>query len=147
MKIKLTKNKFALVDDQDFEWLNQWKWCVSNNNYAVRIQNKKAILMHRLIMNTPTEFDTDHINNDKLDNRRSNLRIVTRSQNMMNVGIRKNNKSGYKNIVWDRQLKHWRVKIMKDYQNIDQKLFKNLSEAILYRDEIVYKNHNDYARI
>jgi len=81
--IPLTRGYEAIVDDEDFEWLSQFKWCYSTG-YAVRKKNYKLLMMHREIMQTPLDMDTDHINRNRLDNRRSNLRIVTTSQNLMN---------------------------------------------------------------
>jgi len=117
-KIKLTKGKCAMVDDEDFEYLNQWKWNVSTSGYARRILYVKGlgaqgnVYMHRLINETPVELFTDHINQNKLDNRKSNLRVVTKSQNGMNRGKSKNNQSGVKGIYWDSWAKKWRAEIM-----------------------------------
>lgn len=91
-KIPLTKGKFAIVDDEDFEHLNQFKWyaskSVSGNFYAVRgavVDGKLCgFLLHRAILSPPTGFEIDHKNRDGLDNRKSNLRIATRQQNMCN---------------------------------------------------------------
>lgn len=92
--IELTKGKRAIVDNEDFDYLNQWKWCYVGSGYVMRRKylgggrgNEKAeyILMHRLIAGTPKDMDTDHINGDGLDNRRSNLRVCTTSQNMGNT--------------------------------------------------------------
>lgn len=85
--IKLTQNKTVKVDDSDYQWLNQYKWYFHVQGYAVRKSKGKAILMHRLIMNTPEGMDTDHINRDKLDNRRENLRVCTHAENMRNRNI------------------------------------------------------------
>lgn len=96
-QIPLTKGKFALVDDEDFEFLSQWKWHF-NNRYACRCiytyadgverkqKNRKQIriFMHREIMNPPSDKEIDHINRCGLDNRKSNLRICTREQNARN---------------------------------------------------------------
>ena len=74
-KIKLTQGKYAIVDDEDFAYLNQWRWYY-HNNYAVHTnKNKSRIYMHRFILNTPKKMFSDHINGNGLDNRRSNLRI------------------------------------------------------------------------
>lgn len=90
-EIKLTQGKVALVDDEDFEYLNQWKWYANKNNrcfYAVRgikKDNKWTLeAMHRIILNTPNNMVCDHINHDGLDNRRRNLRNCTKSENGMN---------------------------------------------------------------
>jgi len=87
--IQLTRNKQTKVDDEDFEYLNRWKWYCNNTGYAGRehymgSHKRKTILMHRLILQAQTGQEVDHINGDKLDNRKSNLRFVTRTQNLQN---------------------------------------------------------------
>ena len=110
-KIKLSRGKYTIVDDEDFEWLNRWKWSYNSLGYARMGQNYKTILMHRLIMNTPHGMETDHINGNGLDNRRSNLRICTRSQNKMNTCLSSKNTSGYKGVCWNKNSKKWRAEI------------------------------------
>jgi len=100
-KIKLTQNKYVLVDDKDFNYLNQFKWHAikgRNTFYAARNIYKngtrKYIRMHNLILGN----GVDHIDNNGLNNQRKNLRLVTPQQNNMNQIMRKNNKSGYKGV-------------------------------------------------
>lgn len=81
-KIPLTQGKFALVDDEDYERLSKFKWCVLSRGYAVRSDGGRCCYMHREIAGTPKGMDTDHINGDKLDNRRRNLRICSHQENM-----------------------------------------------------------------
>lgn len=112
-KIKLTQGKFAIVDDSDFEVLNQHGWNASKTGryfYATRDGGK--VYMHRQIMDTPPGADTDHINGDGLDNRRSNLRVCSRSENLRNTGIGKNNNSGYKGVSWAKDKRKWLAQIM-----------------------------------
>ena len=83
-QIKLTQGKYAIVDDEDFEWLNQWKWYANKDHktyYARRHEGKKIVKMHRLILNASIGTEVDHKNHDGLDNRRDNIRICTFSQN------------------------------------------------------------------
>ena len=89
--IKLTKNKRAFIDNEDFEAVSKFKWCLMTTKrikYAQRAitsSGKKIILlMHRIIMNPSQNMQIDHINGNGLDNRRSNLRICTRSENQRN---------------------------------------------------------------
>lgn len=136
-KIKLTQGKFAIVDDADFEWLNQWKWCF-NKGYAVRtiylekINRKwkiKKISMHRLIINTPDSMETDHIDNNKLNNQRQNLRIATSSQNKFNMPKSPNNTSGYKGVNWSKDHKKWRVAMQINKEFIHVGYFLNKNDA------------------
>ena len=86
-EIPLTQGKVALVDDEDYEWLNQWKWCLNSTGYAVRSgtdQGVSLVCMHRQIMGAQTGEQCDHVNHDKLDNRRSNLRVCLPRHNNYN---------------------------------------------------------------
>lgn len=90
-EIKLTQNQFAQVDDEDFEYLSQFKWYAmkkANTFYAVRADNTsgkhKTLWMHRVIMNTPSHLDIDHIDRNGLNNCRANLRNCTRGVNTQN---------------------------------------------------------------
>jgi hypothetical protein len=87
-EIALTQGKVALVDDADFEWLSAFKWCASQERpgafYAVGSVSGRVQRMHRVILSAPMGMDVDHVNGDGLDNRRSNIRLSTRSQNLAN---------------------------------------------------------------
>ena len=114
-KIKLSKGKFTLVDDSDFGWLNQWKWCCDSKGYASRSEKisetgrkkRKFISMAREIMKTPNGIFIDHKNHDKLDNRKINLRNCSASDNMRNRVVAKNCKSGYKGVWWNNKRQRW----------------------------------------
>lgn len=112
--LTLSSGKVAIVDDDDYEWLSKYKWSYSKRGYAVRevSSNGKStrIYMHRLINKTPRGYETDHISQDKLDNRKINLRTVTRSQNMHNLSPQKNNTSGYRGVSWHSQRGRWTVR-------------------------------------
>jgi hypothetical protein len=91
-EIPLTQGKVALVDDENYDYLNQWKWCAHgyrNRVCAVRTKNIKGkyitIIMARLILDAPEGKQVDHINLDALDNRRCNLRLCTNRQNHANI--------------------------------------------------------------
>ena len=114
--IPLTKGKFAIVDDDDYEALICFKWHCNAAGYSVRRitigPGKRAmVLMHRLIAGTPPGKETDHINMDKLDNRKCNLRICTPAENKWNLGKRKDNMSGYKGVGWHKGTKKFMARI------------------------------------
>jgi hypothetical protein len=137
-KIKLTQNKYALVDDEDYEYLNQWKWSIhkkKNTFYVIRnIPTKmkkvrKFALIHRLIMNPPDDKVIDHKDGDGLNNQKSNLRICTQSQNNGNSKIRKDNTSGIKGVSWHKAGKKWGASISKSKKRIFLGLFSNIDDA------------------
>lgn len=119
-KISLTQGYFALVDDEDYPKVSQFKWCahIIRNKYVyaetrTRVGQKyKTISMHRMIMNCPTDMQIDHIDHNTLNNQKSNLRICTDSQNQMNRNSHKNSSSKYKG-VWFSNIrrKKWRANI------------------------------------
>lgn len=133
MKIQLSKGQFTIIDNEDFDWLNQWKWHLSAKGYAVRKPGKSAIFMHRLINKTPSGFQTDHINRNKLDNRKTNLRTVTNQQNHFNMPLQKSNKTGNAGVCWDKQRKKWLAQIMFNNKSFHLGRFTNIKEAILAR--------------
>lgn len=110
-EIRLTQNKTALVDNEDYEWLNRWKWYARKHRrtyYASRtgrvsdgVKNGVQIQMHREILNTPVGMDSDHKDRDGLNNQRFNLRVCTNQQNQMNRRIQINKLSNYKGVTAD----------------------------------------------
>lgn len=134
-KIKLTQGKITVVDDEDFEWLSQYRWCYSHG-YALRATNAGArIYMHREVNKTPEGSETDHINRNKLDNRKVNLRSVTRSQNTVNHTAHKHNITGIKGVVWDRKLRKYRAQIGVDKKRVSLGYFDDIAEALKVRKE------------
>lgn len=148
-EIKLTQNKVALVDDEDYEYINQWKWYYSHG-YAIRhIQiNKKqhTITMPRIILNTPIEFDIDHINNNKLDNRKENLRSCIHYQNSANRNIQRNNKSGFRGVFWVKDRCKWLAYINHLGKHLHLGYFDNIMDAKTKRDEKAKEIFGEFAR-
>lgn len=118
--IPLTQGQYAIVDIEDFEWLNQWKWHAHKNNikyitrfYAIRSkrQGKKIqkIFMHRLIINPSHNLQIDHINGNTLNNQKSNLRIATNRQNQQNRHHPKTSK--YTGVSWKKDHRKWQAQI------------------------------------
>lgn len=92
----------ATVSADDYERLNAYSWHY-NRGYAYRTAyvdgRKTTVRMHREVLNAPSHMEVDHINGDKLDNRRGNLRLVTRAQNQQNQhGARADSGTGIRNV-------------------------------------------------
>lgn len=147
--ISLTQGLYAKVDDEDFDWLSHWKWLamVDKNRgvaYAarsVRTEEGKLrpLLMHRLILNVGEGEEVDHQNGNPLDNRRENLRVVSRADNLRNRRTFKNNKSGYKGVTYNPKSKKWKVIV-----NIGT--FDTAEEAALAYDSAIKQIFGDLAR-
>lgn len=155
-KIPLPQGKFALVDDEDFETLAQFRWGISNG-YATRRLKRKTLpcgkrvqcdqKMHRLIMGEPKGRQIDHINENKLDNRKENLRIATAGQNRCNITKKKNNTSGFKGVVWDKDRQKWISQIRSKSKNHSLGRFKTKEEAALAYDVAATKLHGEFAKL
>lgn len=112
--IPLTQGKFAIVDADDYEWLAKYKWNCQNNKggfYAFRSEGHKMIAMHREIIRAPEGLLVDHIDGNGLNNRKSNLRLCTHSQNTYNRRPNRNCSSRYKGISFHKMSKKWEVAI------------------------------------
>lgn len=132
----LTNGKSVKIDDEDFDYLNQWKWNDNGYGYAQstsRIEGKRQF-MHRLLNQTPTNYETDHINGDRLDNRKKNLRTVTRSLNQQNrTKLNKNNSSGVTGVWWDKRKARWTAEIWRNSKKVLLGRFELKEEAIKVR--------------
>jgi hypothetical protein len=112
-KIKLTNcDEYALVDDADYSLYGKLKWYKNSRGYVCRVERpggeKKYLKLHRLVNQTPSGLFTDHINHNKLDNRKVNLRSVTQWGNSQNNA---KNTSGCVGVSFDKKSGKWRAKI------------------------------------
>ncbi len=156
-EIPLTQGKVAIVDDEDYDFLMQWKWSLTSTGYARRNKwsktKQECILMHREIANTPKGMATDHINGNILDNRKVNLRICTDSQNHMNqkkVLLRKNGKnksSIYKGVGWHKWTCTWRAYITIKRKQIGLGHFECQVLAAKAYNEAAIKYHGEFAKL
>lgn len=142
--ISLTQSQFALVDDEDFEKLNQWKWFAHKNRYggyaAVRtchcplVKQQHLIWMPRQILSCPQDKDTDYKNHNILNNQRHNLRICTNGENQRNKNRYKNNMSGYKGVSCFTKSKKWAARIRFNRELIYLGRFDSALEAAFAYD-------------
>ena len=113
MKEILIKGNPCQIDDEDYPMVSTYVWRLDGNGYAESqmkgSKGEKSVLMHRLINETPKGFETDHINHNILDNRRSNLRTVTHAGNQQNSSVK--TKSGCRGIYTDKRDGLWRARI------------------------------------
>lgn len=150
MKIPLTQGKFAIVDAEDYDWLIQMKWYYKESRkgrgYAVKATADKT-RMHRLVNNTPEGMFTDHINGDKLDNRKANLRSCTVRQNSYNSTKRSDNRSGYRGVCWRANRQRWLAQIIADGKYKYIGTFKTLQEAAQAYNNAAVLLHGEFAKL
>lgn len=99
--VALTKGRFALVDEADFAEVSMHSWCLCggpNPGAQTGIGSVRKETMHRLILRPAKGLEVDHVNGDRLDNRRANLRLCTMNENHFNLGRRADNRSGFKGV-------------------------------------------------
>lgn len=157
-EIPLTQGKVALVDDADYDWLNQWKWCAYRDKkngvwYAERgtcidgIQ--KTFRMHREILGLKhgDPRQADHRNHNGLDNQGYNLRICTPQQNQRNQRIQKNKSSQFKGVSWDKQKKKWKAYCKIDNRQKTLGRFLIEEVAALCYDMTAIREYGEFAHL
>lgn len=155
--IELTNGGQALVDDEDYPVLSLWRWQLSKQGYAVRseyIKNvrtktkrgwrsiNRLIFMHRVVNKTPQGLYTDHINRNKLDNRKSNLRDCTYSQNLINRPLKKDGIQFRK----DRPKSPWRVYVSCNKKEIYIGCFPDYEDAKNIRIDVNEQLNGEFAK-
>lgn len=110
--VPVGRSHSAIVDDDDFELISQFKWRLTTKGYATRSSGGRTQQMHRFITNAPPGVQVDHINANPLDNRKENLRFVTNQQNAWAARRRVVAKSGYRGVYAFHN--RWRAAIMVD---------------------------------
>ena len=150
--ITLTQGYEAIVDAEDYEELNKFQWYWGTKGYAVRggggrYGKQKKIYMHRAINNTPNELYTDHINHNKLDNRKKNLRTVTPQQNSMNRLSHKNSTSKYKGVSWNKGKHKWQASIKINYKSKGLGSFIDEEEASRAYNKAAEELFGEYAKV
>lgn len=153
--IPLTQGKSAIVDDQDFEWLSQWKWCAhkdKNKWYAMRgVYTKGKVIsvqMHRLILAAPQGREVDHWDGDGLNNQRHNLRLATQHENQRNrKNPNSNNTSGYKGVSWHKKDEKWVAQIIADGKHLNLGRFNTPEDAARAYDKAARNYYKEFASL
>ena len=149
--IELTQGHIAIIDDDDFERVSQYKWCSHERRGTPaakrRRKDGKNETLHRFILGLEHGDGeiVDHINGNGLDNRKENLRLCTNQQNLRNVGVRKNNTSGFKGVSWSKGRGNWQVNISTGLKVKSLGRFKDKLDAVRAYNDAAIKYHGEYA--
>lgn len=143
----LTKGKFAIVDGDMFDYLSQWKWQY-HCGYARRGKREPGkhytVHMSHIVLGAKRGQQVDHINGDKLDNRKLNLRICSQAKNVLNTGKRSDNKSGFKGV--SKYKNKWRACIQYNHNWRHIGYFDDIKKAAKAYDLFAEKLHGEYAK-
>ena len=155
-EIELTQGKVALVDDEDYEWLSQWKWHVRQDNeafYAIRNYPSKTLLqMHNAIWEyhygpISEGYTVDHVDLRSLNNQKENFRLATPTQQNQNRKILSSNTSGFVGVAWHKATNKFQARITVDKKRIWLGLFDDPIEAARVRDRAVIEHYGDFAKL
>jgi hypothetical protein len=147
-RIELTRGKFALIDDDDYDEISKHKWHLYSNRYAarsIRVDGKNIfILMHRVIMDAPKHLEVDHINGNGLDNRKENMRLCTHLQNTWNR-TKKTGTHRYKGAVFHKRVGKWYAYIKISKKCVHLGVFLDEKDAARAYNNAAIENFGEFA--
>ena len=144
--IPVGHGRFATVDADDFERLSGLCWHVGAGGYVMTwLAGRRKEYMHRIVLNTPAGFATDHINRDQLDNRKANLRTCAQQQNTFNQRGSSSNASGFKGVSWKADICKWRARIMVNRREISLGAYATREQAAAAYDSAATQHFGEFA--
>lgn len=145
--INASPNFSFLVDIDDLSIVKNVHWYRTGRGHEYVEGGFPAQRLHRLIMGAPDNMVVDHINGITTDNRKSNLRICTISENVKNQCMGKRNKSGYKGVYFHSGRNKWHTQIRANGKRIHIGYFDNKEEAAKAYNEAAIKYHGEFAKL
>lgn len=151
--VPLTRGYEAVIDAADVSLVEGWNWCAlvrPKSVYAMRFSEgaeKKTILLHRVIAGTPEGMDTDHIDGNGLNNRRSNVRVATKGQNMHNQRLSSANTSGVKGVSWVKRRQKWQAQICANGKRVGLGYYDTIADAGQAYADASAKMHGEFGRL
>jgi hypothetical protein len=142
-----------LIDSEDLDKISHMTWFRGKRGYPVAATSRKLpggrrnVSVHRLLLSPPQGYDVDHISGDKLDNRKSNLRICSHQQNMFNQKMRSTNSSGYYGVSYMKNCGKYEAYIHFNGRKNYLGIFDTVSGAAAARDAAAKRLFGDYARL
>lgn len=136
-----------LFDMKDAELVSSRGWHLSKRGYIAGKENRRERPLHKLMIHVDSSYDIDHINGDKLDCRRSNLRVCSHQHNCFNQRKRTNNTSGYTGVSYAKNIGKYESYIHRDGHKHNLGYYDTAEEAALVRDEAAVRYFGEYCRL
>ena len=148
--VELTQGKIAIIDTKNVPLIKNYPWYAwfnknTNSWYAAHKTAKRFFWMHRLVLNATKGVFVDHVNHDSLDNRETNLRFCTQSQNHHNQRIRSNNSTGFKGVSFNKQRHGYMALIMVNKKRVELGVFDTAEKAHAAYCEAATRFFEDFA--
>lgn len=136
----------ALISLDSISKVISYRWYLDNSGYVrSKYDRNKYVFLHRIILNLPDNKFTDHINNNKLDNRNENLRICTKAENNRNAGIQVNSATGYTGVNLDKRRNKYRAYIKFNKKQIFLGYFNTIEDAAKVREQAEREYFKDFS--
>ena len=149
----LSKGELCLVSDEDYDWICHLKWYRGTCGYAVvyiycpKTKKQHGLFMHRVILRLKSNESCDHINGNRLDNRRENLRIATQAENVRNASAQKGSTSKFKGVYWNKRRKKWHSQVRIGSTRFHLGFYKEEEEAGRAYDKKASELFGEFARL
>lgn len=138
----------VLIDREDFEKINRYSWSINTPKRGrLYVRSSHHVLLHRFIMDAPAGKEVDHINGNLLDNRKKNLRVCERCDNVKNRSVNKNSSSGLRGVYWDAESGKWAAAISFNKKRIKIGRYATKVQAARAYNEAAKKYHGEFARL
>lgn len=146
--VHLTRGRTAMIDPEDASRVEKFNWSFDRLGYAAGWVDGRIQRLHRFILHAPKGLVVDHVNHDKLDNRKANLRLATRRENGANrARLQSNNVSGYAGVSWNKAVGKWQAFIYINSKSHHLGLFHCPIEAAVCRDVAAVELYGRFATL
>mgnify|MGYP004520981043 CR=1 FL=1 len=148
--IGLATNGSFIIDKDSYDLIKDYTWYLNKAGYVITQKNRETIYLHRLVLGLPNKVEieiVDHVNGERNDNRKQNLRVCLSQDNNKNFPLRKDNKTGpIPGVVWEKDRKKWKATLRCDKKQVLLKRFNNVEDAIVARIKAELKYFGEHSR-
>ena len=147
-KISLTNGGVTLISDEDYSEVSKYKWFLKRETHKESvIRTIGKISLSRFLLNPPKGMLVDHIDGNRLNNQRENIRICTPAENARNTILYSTNTSGFRGVMWKKSNKKWHARITVNYKRISLGFFDSITDAAKAYNKAAKEYFGEFARL